>query len=352
MKLSDKQQEVVNSNYSTTVCLSAPSSGKTLVLTERTKKLLNEGIDPKQIVLITFTNAAAEEMRKRIGEKAKDSYIGTIHGFANYILLYNGINTYQYIQDGKFDELFEAVKKVSYIPHFEHLLLDEAQDTSSIQWDFILNFINPTNLFVVADYRQELYGWRGSDTETLRNLQYRKDSKVFHLNENYRNGQNILNYAAGYMLNNKLGYSYRDDSICCSGREGIVIKQRLDYDYIAEQIKKYDSFGDWFILTRTNEQLENFYFELEKRGIPCVSFKQADLNNAELTKVMNSNKVKVLTVHSSKGLENKNVMVYGCRVYNKDEILVSYVAATRAKDRLYWLSAPAKKIKTNIINWE
>lgn len=357
MQLSKKQEEIVESKYSTTIVMSSAASGKTAVLTERARRILDNGIDPKKVVLITFTNNAAEEMRKRLGDIAKESYIGTIHGFANYILLYNGESTYQYIQAGKFDKLFEAVKKVEYIPEFEHLLLDEAQDTDDIQWEFILKLIKPKNLFVVGDIKQEIYGFNGKETTIFKQLYKLKDSKVFHLNENYRNGISILQYASNLMYT-KLPYEYHDNSICCSGRGGHVYKMILNYDRISDIIKSTDEYKDWFILTRSNDQLNEMKISLEKRGIPCATFRQADLNNSELSKVMDSNTVKVLTIHSSKGLEAKNVMVYGALYYNKSEICTTYVAMTRAMDRLYILTAPKRreikesKVKTNIVNWE
>lgn len=357
MKLSKKQQEVVESNYKTTIVLSCAASGKTAVLTERARRILDSGIDPKKMVLITFTNNAAEEMRQRLGEKAKESYIGTIHGFANYILLYNGISTYQYIQAGEFDKLFEAVKKVEYIPEFDHLLLDEAQDSDDLQWDFILKMIKPRNLFVVGDHRQKIYTFQGKSSNTFKKLPLLKDSKVFNLNENYRNGEAILQYASNLMYS-KMPYDYHDNSICCSGRKGCVYKISLNYDNISNIIKNTDNYKDWFVLTRSNKQLNEIKSNLEKRGIPCTTFRQADLNNLELSEAMESNTVKVLTIHSSKGLENKNVMVYGALYYNESEVCTTYVAITRAEERLYMLTAPKhkeeskNKAKTNIINWE
>lgn len=326
----------------------------TRLLIERVRRLLNEGEDPKKIALITFTNAAAAEMRKRIGEKAKDCFIGTIHSYANYILLINGYSTREYIENDDFDKLFDLISKVKELPHVKHLLLDEAQDTDRKQWEFILHHIVPENLFVVGDIKQELYNWRGSDVDTLKGLYLLKDSKVFYLNENYRNGKNILNYASGIMLSNKLPYEYRDDSICCSNRDGNVIKHDLDYNWIARTVSTIDTYKDWFILTRSNQQLDLIKNQLEKRKIPCTTFRQADLDNESLMDVMNSNTVKILTIHSSKGLENKNVMVYGMLFWNKDELCCSYVAATRAKERLYILKTPKReqKLKTKITNWE
>ncbi|GAG59133.1 unnamed protein product, partial [marine sediment metagenome] len=66
-------------------------SGKTRVLTERIKRLLN--ISKKKILAITFTNKAGDEMRERLGdsEKVKSQvFIGTFHGFCQQVLEMRG----------------------------------------------------------------------------------------------------------------------------------------------------------------------------------------------------------------------------------------------------------------------
>lgn len=59
----------------------------TRTLIERVKKLLNDGVEPSNIVCITFTNMAAEEMKERLIDVPGigDCFIGTIHSFANRI---------------------------------------------------------------------------------------------------------------------------------------------------------------------------------------------------------------------------------------------------------------------------
>ena len=61
---------------------------------------------------------------------------------------------------------------------------------------------------------------------------------------------------------------------------------------------------------------------------------------------MQSNRVKILTIHSAKGLQNKNVIVVGAKTYNEEERRLAYVAATRAENNLYW--CPAMKKKKNV----
>jgi superfamily I DNA/RNA helicase len=59
---------------------------------------------------------------------------------------------------------------------------------------------------------------------------------------------------------------------------------------------------------------------------------------------LNSDKIKVLTVHSAKGLEFDAVVAIGCNQMNSEECHISYVAATRARDILIWLSQ-SKELK-------
>ena len=76
---------------------------------------------------------------------------------------------------------------------------------------------------------------------------------------------------------------------------------------------------------------------LREAGIPYDTFRQGDLTKEELLNRMNNNTVKVLTIHSAKGLEWNNVVVIGARFYNDEEKNVCYVAATRARDHLIWI---------------
>ena len=100
---------------------------------------------------------------------------------------------------------------------------------------------------------------------------------------------------------------------------------------------------------------------MEKRGIPCDSFKQREFTNEELKTKMEENTVKILTMHSSKGLQNKYVAVVGARMpkstycsSNKEvqEMRLNYVAATRAEDMLVWIIPKAGKKKKTTTSWE
>ena len=115
-------------------------------------------------------------------------------------------------------------------------------------------------------------------------------------------------------------------------------------------IKELPDYKDWFVLTRTNAELVLCINALERAGIPCSTFKKAQLSTAELNEKLKENSVKVLTIHTSKGLENEYVAVLGARAYNPEERRISYVAATRAKKLLVWCKKPQQK-KTIVTDW-
>lgn len=350
-ELSKAQQKIVNATENKIVVVASAAAGKTTVLTERVRHLLENSVDPQKIVLITFTNAAAEEMASRL-EYPKGIFIGTIHSYANYLLLSHGEDTSDLLESEKFDDLFERIKKhPDCIKEVEYLMLDESQDSTEQQFEFLLDMVKPKNYMLVGDWRQSIYRWNFAYPEYLINLSHSSDVTTYDLTENYRNGYKILDFARGII--SPAGYEYRDFSIPTRKTSGTVRDVEYSPAAVARTLKQYSNYGDWFVLTRTNAQLDEIAYYLKKEGIPFDTFKRSELDNKELGKKMKENTVKVLTIHTAKGLEAKNVIVIGAKFFNIEERCVSYVAATRAKDLLVWTRMPNKAKKMNITNnWE
>ena len=98
-------------------------------------------------------------------------------------------------------------------------------------------------------------------------------------------------------------------------------------------------FNDWFILVRTNKDLYKIEQKLIELEIPYVSFKKGEITLEEMKTMMSENKVKLLTIHASKGLESKRVLLWGNfpirqkpYMRNSDERKCLYVGITRAID--------------------
>lgn len=344
MELSKLQEKIVNAPEDKIIVMAAAAAGKTAVLTERARKLLRDGIEPSDIAVITFTNLAAQELKDRLAEDYKDGiYIGTIHGLANKFLVTHGIPTGKLIEKEKFDEFFELLQEnPQCIRHIPHILLDEAQDSSWGEFNFIFNMIKPDTFFVAADPRQSIYGFRDAQPELIQQLSHKKDVAVYDLNENYRNGSNILEYAKRILA--KIGMN---DSSIPMRMGGTIYEGTCDLENIIQWIQKHGSYKDWAILCSTNSEIDWLRAKLKERDIPTTTFKQGQMTKKQLETAMKDNVVKVLTRHSAKGLEFPYVIVYNPSWWGGDEAKrVNYVAATRARDILLWLEpkkAPKKK---------
>lgn len=349
MDLSKRQQEIIDAPYNKVVVMSRAASGKTKILTEKVRQLLRADVNPREVAVVTFTNLAAEEMRQRLGDDYKEGlFIGTIHALANWMLCTGGVDTRKVLDDEKFDKLFKMIEEnPTCVRHMDWVLLDEAQDSDWHQFKFLFDMINPDHFFVVGDNFQSIYQWRDGDPTLMQNLARKPGVKLLEMNENYRNGRNILDFARRIMR--PLGLE--DNSIPMRQISGTVQELPYSTQAILELIKSQGKPGDWAILTRTNQEISTISTVLKRENIPFDTFKQADLTRAELTKRMEANTVKVLTVHSSKGLAFNNVIVIGTRFYPAEERNVCYVAATRARNKLIWMNYVKKGRSKGIKEW-
>lgn len=84
-KLNDAQKLAVKNYIGASAILAGPGSGKTFTLVSRAAYMIEEGIDPRSMLLFTFTRKAAKEIKERIasyiGEKSSGITIGTYHSF-------------------------------------------------------------------------------------------------------------------------------------------------------------------------------------------------------------------------------------------------------------------------------
>lgn len=345
MNLSEKQKEIIYTEKEKVVVVASAGSGKTACLTEHVRVLLQRGVDPKSIAVITFTNLAAQELRERLAEDYKDGiFIGTIHSLAYNMLISHGINCDDLINKEKFDDFFIRLEEhPECIRHYYTVCLDEGHDISPKEINFIFNMIEPESYFLILDPKQQIYGFRGSNYKYITNLMKQADVTTYNLNENYRNAPQILDVARLIIKKNDI----YDDSIPMRDTYGIYESFVYSPENLVKRIKKYGSYKDWSILTRSNAQVAMIQQDLEQYGIPTLTFKQGDVSQEELKNFLDADKVKVLTIHSSKGLSLRYVGVYGAWWGKKEEHRLNYVAATRAMDGLFWMKEPKKTKRKN-----
>lgn len=351
MKLDEYQEEIVKSTAPHIVVVSGAGSGKTRVLTERVKWLLEQGEDPKKIVAITFTNFAADEMKERLGSICNEVFIGTTHSYANRLLIKNNIDTSAFIQEENFDNFFKAIEEHPWvIEDVDYLLVDEFQDVNTDQVNFF-KMINAHNTFVVGDDQQCIFAFSGSNPNFFIDAVSDPNNKVYYLKNNYRTPRNIVKFAMSFLRPIEKRVK---KTIACQVEDGILEEIHNDLPKIIREIELNKEYGKWFVLTRTNTQITRIMNILKAKGIPCDTFRKGEAGYEDIQQRMKENTVKILTVHSAKGLENDYVAVYGLALgKDKDERFVAYVAATRAKKRLIWSYAGAdRKKKKTVTNWE
>jgi len=186
-----------------------------------------------------------------------------------------------------------------------------------------------------------IYGFKGCSDEFLRMCHADISFTTYYLNQNYRCAPNILAYADSY-LNTMDKISLKSEAV--KTKDGIVEEDSTLLDAI-EELEWTGDYQNWAIICRTNNELAAAVDFLDKRKIPNLSFKKGDLDLIEMEGLLRENKVKVLTIHTAKGLEFKKVIVIGAKIFNEEERKISYVAATRAEQALYCCPSICKRGK-------
>lgn len=346
--LNPAQRAAVQAPDGPALVLAGAGSGKTRVIVERIVWLIRErGVDPRNILALTFTNRAADEMRGRIAKRLDverlASWVGTFHAFGLFILRreidkLGRKRTFTVFDDSDqlstmkrlvkalpgparvtprealdwisrlkqdladpaqlpptgdsrepafralwkqyhaaleaasaadFDDLLVLAAKLleefpdvreKYRSRFQHVLVDEYQDTNRAQYRIARALTGETgNLFVVGDEDQAIYSWRGADIRNI--LDFAKDfpaARTYRLEQNYRSTAPILDAANAVVTNNahRLGKTLWTDR-----KDGDRVLYHLAADaedearFVLETIVKRNlSPRDTAVLFRTNGQ--------------------------------------------------------------------------------------------------
>ena len=367
--LNPPQQEAVFHTEGPLLILAGAGSGKTRVLTHRIAHLIaDKGVNPFNILAITFTNKAAQEMRERVdkltGADGMSVWVATFHstcvrilrryidrlGYDNRFTIYDSddqktlmkeicrklnIDTKKYKErsllaqishakdemitpdememnaGGDFNqkkvaqvyreyqaalksnnaldfddllvktvELFQNCGDVleSYQEKFRYIMVDEYQDTNTVQFKFVsLLAARYGNLCVVGDDDQSIYKFRGANIGNILGFErVFPDAKVIRLEQNYRSTENILNAANEVIANNA---ARKEKRLWTENPEGEKLHFRQfmngfeEAEYVIGDIakKKREHLADYrecAILYRTNAQSRLFEEKCLKANIP------------------------------------------------------------------------------------
>jgi DNA helicase-2/ATP-dependent DNA helicase PcrA len=325
MPLNAQQQSAVESGESRIIVSAGAGTGKTTVLTERIRHLLSQGIEPREILALTFTRYAANEMKKRLNHK-KDIMIGTFHAWALKLLRDNadklglnkrldviteierddiikqiaeecgikltrfdyaetlwgnrmgdhGLVVKEYLKIlnryGLLDfELIifyttELLRKFDVALPYSHILIDEFQDTSAHIWE-IVKMIKTENIFIVGDIDQCIYFFAGSRPEIMKALT-ESNYHLYKLETNYRCPADVIT-GANHLINYNVRRIERGliANKTITGLEVITASEQYGFDRYKTILSDTLSDTDTAILCRTNKDIEETCVVLNELGI-------------------------------------------------------------------------------------
>ena len=208
--LSKRQKEIIDDHESRCIVVAAgPGSGKTRVLVHKLASLLLlEDVKHEQLLMLTFSRAAATEFKQRlmelIGNVAHFVEIKTFHSYCFDLLG----------RVGNLDEAGDVVKQAAeMIKNGEVepnrisktvLVIDEAQDMSKDDYDLVTALMKANEemrVIAVGDDDQNIYEFRGSNSQYLYELTQTEHSRFFEMTENYRSRRHIVDAANDFARN-------------------------------------------------------------------------------------------------------------------------------------------------------
>lgn len=262
----------------------------------------------------------------------------------------------------------EQIKKRP-LKRYTHVICDESQDFTRVQLEFIYSLLNDkeySSVLFVADTAQSIYpqSWLVKG-RSFASVGFDVKGRSNILAKNYRTTTQIA--AAAYSLLEKDPHITEDENFVKPSlldKQGIFPvfrafenkQKEVNYavNLIGDLSKNYN-YGDIAVIARTNEQIREFSTYLESSKVPFKLMSTKDGYE------FGDEKVKLLTVHSVKGLEFKVVIMIGLNAksfplksisvededyFESRERKLMYVGMTRATERLYLTcdGAPSKFI--------
>ena len=278
-ELSPSQLSIINDKQSQYIVVAAgPGSGKTRILVHKLASLLlMEDVKHEQLLMVTFSRAAATEFKKRliklIGNAANFIEIKTFHSYCFDVLG----------RVGSIEKSLEVIKEATERINSNDveisritktvLVIDEAQDMDENEAGLIQALIdkNPEmRIIAVGDDDQNIYSFRGSDSRYMRELMNRENSKLYELLENYRSMANLVQLANVFVENIRDRMKHLPIVPIQRDNGQINIMEYKNNRLLVPAIEGLISsgiYGSTGILTKTNEEAMQIASILRRNGI-------------------------------------------------------------------------------------
>lgn len=278
-QLSERQKEIISDKASRCIVVAAgPGSGKPRVLVHKLASLLLlEDVKHEQLLMLTFSRAAATEFKQRlialIGEAAHYVEIKTFHSYSFDLL--GRIGNLEDVKD-VVARAAEMINQGEVEPNKigkTVLVIDEAQNMSAEEYALIKALMNSNEemrVIAVGDDDQNIFEFRGSDSKYLYQLSKEPDSRFFEMTENYRSSKHVVAFANAFVKG--IGQRMKVTPIISMSKEnGYVetIRHTSQYMYLplVENLIAHKGGGTSCILTQTNEEAVILVALLRKHGI-------------------------------------------------------------------------------------
>lgn len=278
--LSAQQSEIISDDKSKSIVVAAgPGSGKTKILVHKLASLmLLEDVKHEQLLMLTFSRAAAMEFKKRlvelIGNAAYFIEIKTFHSYCFDLLgkvgnIENSKNVvYDATQmilcgDVELDRITKTV-----------LVLDEAQDMDKDEFELVKALMERNEelrVIAVGDDDQNIYEFRGSDSKYMASLLDMPDAHKYELVDNFRSSHKVVGISNEFVktIQNRM----KDSEIRpVKSETGEVFITRADSSLEMAVVKNVEqtwqrkSGRTGAVLTSTNEQAYLVTELLNKKG--------------------------------------------------------------------------------------
>lgn len=265
-ELSPTQLRIIKDNETQHIVVAAgPGSGKTKVLVHKLASLLlMEDVKHEQLLMLTFSRAAATEFKKRliklIGNAANFIEIKTFHSYCFDLLGKVGTleksgeilkNTVEKIKNGEV-EANRITKTV--------LVIDEAQDINSDEFALISTLMEQNEemrVIAVGDDDQNIYEFRGADSQYLEQFINTSNAVKHELVENYRSKNNLVTFSNQFVA--QIPHRLKETPIIAKQKDNGKIKI-VKYQSnnlitpLVTNIRTKELTGTTCVLTKTNEE--------------------------------------------------------------------------------------------------